>query len=86
MFNVIFLKNCVKVLYLMKIIEMMNYSFLLIGIICLLLSICLLFTNKFYKRKEHDMLWATSSNFFGSSIVLAIFAIIILINEFRKLF
>lgn len=86
MFNGNFLKNCVKVLYLMKIIFIMNYSFLLIGIICLLLSICLLFTNKFYKRKERDMLWATGSNFFGSSIVLAIFAILILINELRKLF
>jgi hypothetical protein len=65
---------------------MINYKFLLIALICLGLSIYLLLKNKFYKRKDHDMSWATSSNFFGSSIVLAIFALIILFYELRKLF
>lgn len=65
---------------------MINYKFILLALICLGLSIYLLLKNKFYKRKEHDMLWATGSNFFGTSIVLAIFALIILFYELSKLF
>lgn len=65
---------------------MVNYKFIGIAIILLFLAIFYLVKNKFYKRKERDMLWATSSNVFFSDIVLIIFALLIICYELRKLF
>jgi hypothetical protein len=65
---------------------MINYKYILLSFICLFVSIILIVKNKFYKRKDRDMLWATGSNFFLASIVLAIFALFILYYELKKLF
>lgn len=65
---------------------MINYKFILISICCIVVGGYLMFRNKFYKRKEHDMLWATGSNSFGSSIVLVLFGLLILFYELKKLF
>ena len=43
---------------------MVNYKFIGIAIILLIGASYHLVKNKFYKRKEHDMLWATGSNLF----------------------
>ncbi len=48
MFNVIFLKNCVKVLYLMKIIEMKNYCIEIILILVLVID--LIFSKRDFKN------------------------------------
>lgn len=48
MFNVIFLKNCVKVLYLMKIIEMKNYYIEIVLILVLVID--LIFSKRDFKN------------------------------------
>jgi predicted Abi (CAAX) family protease len=65
---------------------MINYKFIGIAIILLLFAIFHIIKNKFYKRKERDMLWATGSNVFFSDIVLIIFALFIIYYELSKLF
>ncbi len=65
---------------------MINYEFVGIAIILLVWAIYHLTKNKFYKRKNKDMLWATGSNLFLSDIVLIVFALLILYYEFKKLF
>ena len=65
---------------------MINYKFVGIAIIFLIGAVYHLLKNKFYKRENHDMLWATGSNLFLSDIVIIIFALLILYYEFRKLF
>jgi hypothetical protein len=65
---------------------MINYKYILIGLSCLCISIFLMIKNKFYNRKKRDLYWATSYNFFLGTIVLAIFALLILYYELKKLF
>lgn len=65
---------------------MINYKFVFLSFVCLCVSVYFIRKNKFYKRKERDMLWATGSNFFLASIVLLIFALLILYHELKKMF
>ncbi len=65
---------------------MINYKYILIALVCLSISIFLVIHNKFYKRKKRDLYWATGYNFFLGSIVLALFALLILYYELKKLF
>ena len=65
---------------------MINYKFILLSFVCLCVSLFFIGKNKFYKRKERDMLWATGSNFFFASIVLLLFALFILYHELKKIF
>jgi hypothetical protein len=64
---------------------MVNYKYIFVALICLSLSVFLIIKNKFHKRKERDLYWATGYNFFLGSIVLAIFALLILYYEFKKI-
>lgn len=65
---------------------MINYKFIGIAIIILVWAIYHLTKNKFYKRKNRDMFWATGSNLFLSDIVMIVFALLILWYELKKLF
>ena len=65
---------------------MFNYKYILIALGCLSISIILMIKNKFYNRKKRDLYWATGYKFFLGSIVLAIFALLNLYYELRKIF
>ena len=65
---------------------MVNFKFIGIAIVLLIIGGYKVYKNKFYKRKEHDMLWATGSNVFFGYVVVIIFALLIIYYELKKLF
>lgn len=63
----------------------MNITFFIIGIACLIVGAFLMTKHKFYKYKTSDMLFAASFRAFLGAAVLALFGILIVINELKKL-
>ena len=62
----------------------MNISFLVVGVISLVLGIVMMIKHKFYKYKTSDMLFATKLRVFSSSAVLALFGLLVLYYELKK--
>lgn len=62
----------------------MNFQFLVVGILSVILGIFLMVKHKFYKYKSSDMLFAAKLKVFSSSAVLALFGLLVLINELKK--
>ncbi|SEQ13523.1 hypothetical protein SAMN05444005_10776 [Flavobacterium urocaniciphilum] len=65
---------------------MINYKYIGIAILLIVFGAFRLTKNKYYKRKEKDMLWAAESNVFWSYVVLIFFGILIIFYELKKFF
>lgn len=64
---------------------MIDYKFLLIGVVFIIAGIIPIIRNRFYNLKEKDMLWATSLGSFLSAIIVLLFGLAVFIYEISKL-
>lgn len=62
-----------------------NITFFVIGVVSLFVGVIMMIKHKFYKYKTSDMLFVTKLRVFLGSAVLALFGILIVINELKKL-
>lgn len=62
----------------------MNITFFIVGIVSVILGVILMIKHKFYKYKTSDMMFFSKFRVFSGSAILALFGLLILINELKK--
>jgi hypothetical protein len=63
----------------------MNSTFFLVGVVSLSTGVLMMLKHKFFNYKSTDMLFASKLRVFLASAVLALFGVLLIFNELKKL-